>query len=274
MRQTLSLILLFLLCSSLHAASGKFSLFIKGFKTSAVSEPRDVYVYVPAEYTRLKNKSYSVLYMQDGQNLFDPARAFLGQTWKAEITLNQLISQGLMDPIIVVAIDNTKLRTFEYTHDQDASDDQNGGGADGYLNLITRELKPRIDASLRTKKDRHSTGIMGSSLGGLVALYAGLSYSKTFGRIGALSPSIWWNEQSIISVLYRAHAMPVKVYIDSGTAGGEKPDDVSTCTEAFKQRGLIENVNIKTVIQPGAIHSEKYWAQRFPLALQFLFPPN
>lgn len=119
--------------------------------------------------------------MQDGQNLFDPARAFLGQTWKAEIILNQLISQGLMDTIIVVAIDNTKLSTFEYTQDQDESEDQNGGGADGYLNLITRELKPRVDASLRTKK---------------------------------------------------------------------------------------------IVIQSGAIQSEKYWAQRFPLALQFLFPPN
>jgi predicted alpha/beta superfamily hydrolase len=274
MRQTLSLILLFVLSSSLHAASGKFSLFIKGFKTSAVSEPRDVYVYVPAEYTRLKNKTYSVLYMHDGQNLFDPARAFLGQTWKAESALNQLISQGLMEPIIVVAIDNTKLRTFEYTHDQDASEEQHGGGADGYLNLITRELKPRIDASWRTKKDRNSTGIMGSSLGGLVSLYAGLSYNKTFGRIGALSPSIWWNEQSIMSVLYRAQVMPVKVYIDSGTAGGEKPGDVMACTEAFKQRGLVENSSLKIVIQQGALHSEKYWAQRFPLALQFLFPPN
>jgi predicted alpha/beta superfamily hydrolase len=212
--------------------------------------------------------------MHDGQNLFDPSRAFLGQTWNAENTLNQLISQGLMASVIVVAIDNSKLRTYEYTHDQDPTENQRGGGADNYLALITNDLKLRIDASFRTKKDRSSTGIMGSSLGGLVSLYAGLNYGQTFGRIGALSPSIWWNEQSILQRLRQSKILPCKVYIDSGTAGGEKPGDVSYCSEIFQERGLIKDHNLKTVIQYGALHSEKFWAQRFPLALQFLFPPN
>jgi predicted alpha/beta superfamily hydrolase len=267
MRQTIRFIFLFIFCTGLQAASGKFSFFIK-------NADREIYVYVPAEYNRLKNKTYPVLYMHDGQNLFDPERSFLGQTWNAELTLNRLISQGLMVPVIVVAIDNTKYRTYEYTHDQDMEENQRGGGALSYLNFITREIKPRIDATFRTKKERNSTGIMGSSLGGLVSLYAGLSFSKTFGLVGALSPSLWWNEQSILTLLYRGQNTPIRVYLDSGTAGGEKPQDVTNCSEVFKLRGMLEGINLKTVIQPGALHSEKFWAQRFPLALQFLFPPN
>jgi predicted alpha/beta superfamily hydrolase len=274
MTKSLLLICLVFFAGSLSAAPGKFFLYLKSFKTQTLSEPRDVYVYVPGDYSQSGLKTYPVLYMQDGQNLFDPSRAFLGQTWKAEATLNRLISQGLMAPVIVVAIDNTKLRTFEYTPDQDPGEDQLGGGADDYLNLLTTELKPRIDSTFRTRRERNSTAIMGSSLGGLVSLYAGAAFSQTFGLVGALSPSIWWNQESIINTVLRAPFMPAKVYLDSGDSGGEKPEDVQACAGAFKFRGMVNTVNLKIIIQPGATHSEQFWAERLPLALQFLFPPN
>jgi predicted alpha/beta superfamily hydrolase len=255
------------------AGPGRFVLFLKDFKTAKSAPKRDVYVYLPQNYEQNTSQRYPVLYMQDGQNLFDPTRAFLGQTWKAETTLNALIAKKLMAPIFLVAIDNTSRRILEYTHDIDLREGK-GGEAQGYLRMIIKKLKPQIDSALRTKIERSATGIMGSSLGGLVSIYAGTEFSKTFGLVGALSPSIWWNNSSIEDVLIRASDLPLKVYLDSGDSGGERPQDVVQLSNVYLQRGLALDKNLKVIIQKGALHTEKFWAERFPLALQFLYPPH
>jgi predicted alpha/beta superfamily hydrolase len=202
--------------------------------------------------------------MHDGQNLFDPARAFGGQTWKAAETLDLLIENKSICPLILVAIDNSPNRLEEYTPSNKADD---------YIRFIIDTIKPRIDAMLPTLSDRASTAIIGSSLGGLVSLHAALRYSKVFGKVGALSPSIWWNDFAMIKEIdSRAAKIPLKVYLDSGTKGGEAPQDVLSAAEHLQRKGMISNKNLKWMIQEGADHSERYWAQRFPDALKFLFP--
>jgi predicted alpha/beta superfamily hydrolase len=211
--------------------------------------------------------------MHDGQNLFDPSRAFMGQTWKAELSLNQLIAKNLIAPIIVVAIDNTSERNNEYTPDFDPEEGV-GGNAHDYLELLAYHLKPVIDREFRTINQRNSTAIMGSSLGGLVSIVAGFDFPEIFGLVGALSPSIWWNNSALLTDAMRTPYLPLKIYLDSGDSGGERPQDVQMLSEIFKQRGMRSGKTMKTVIQEGAIHSEKFWAQRLPVALQFLFPPS
>lgn len=204
--------------------------------------------------------------MHDGQNLYDPARSTYGETWKVTETLNHLIAQKLIPPIIVVGIDNTSERMAEYTHDREASRPQ-GGKAHSYLEFITYDLKPYIDHVFATRPEASSTGIMGSSLGGLVSLYAGAMFSETFGLIGAMSPSVWWNNKSILSIILHS-PKPERIYLDSGTGSGERPADAELAARVFTQSG---GRNIMIEIQQGATHNEKYWALRLPKALRFLF---
>jgi predicted alpha/beta superfamily hydrolase len=260
-RQTFLIYLLLLLTSSQSLAAGSFKLFRKNISYSSVSLNRDIYVYLPEGYEKSTTR-YPVIYMHDGQNLFDPARGYMGQTWKAEATLNDLIARKLISPVIVVAIDNTSARMEEYIPEKQA---------DAYLDFLVGTVKPMVDHYLKTKTDRTHTAIMGSSLGGLVSLYAGLKHPEIFGRIGALSPSIWWNQRSILGAYQQAVQLPLKVYLDSGTEGGEQPQDVRDLAWILEQRGFQKRT-LYYFIQQGAQHSEYFWSMRLPLALQFLFP--
>lgn len=242
----------FLLLSTQAFAAGKFHLFMKDFNG------REVWAYLPDGYDKSHDR-YPALYAHDGQNLFDPNRAYLGQTWRAEETLNDLISRKLIRPIVVIAIDNTSNRMNDYTPDFDPDENQ-GGGADQYLGLITSELKPKVDQYIRTNG---INGLIGSSLGGLVSLYGTSRYPFT--HIAALSPSIWWNHQSIFQLMIE----PDRLYLDSGTVGGERPQDV-----LFLGRKLKMGNRLKVVIGEGDDHSEKAWAKRLPKALIHLFGPS
>lgn len=242
-------LILFALLSTPCFAAGKFHLFMNDLKG------RQVWAYLPDGYEK-SNMRYPVLYAHDGQNLFDPERAYLGQTWHAEETLNKLISMKLIRPIVVIAIDNTPNRMNDYTPDFDPGE-SHGGGADRYLELITYDLKPKVDQYIRTNG---MNGLMGSSLGGIVSLYA--SGRFPFTHIAALSPSIWWNHQSIIGLM----KVPERLYLDSGTVGGERPQDVLKLSQ-----GLHMGDRLKVVIGEGDNHSEKAWSKRLPEALIHLF---
>ena len=256
----ISFILLFVSVSAW--SQGSFRLFKKAITYPAAPHARDVYVYLPEGYGKT-NIRYPVLYMQDGQNLFDPHRAYLGQTWRAQSTLNELISKKLMAPIIVVAIDNTQARMDEYIPEKKGNE---------YLDFVINDLKPQIDQNFRTKTNPLHTGILGSSLGGLISLYAGLRNFETFGLVGALSPSIWWNERSIIDHYRVGSHLPRKIYLDSGNIDGEKPEDVLSLSRVLQEQGFQHAKNLCVYIQDGAAHREYFWAQRLPVALQFLFP--
>ena len=131
--------------------------------------------------------------------------------------------------------------------------------------MLVGELKPAIDAQLRTRPDASSTALAGSSLGGLVTAYAGTTHADVFGRLAELSPSTWWNSDVIVGDVAASGApRPQVVYVDSGQGSGDDEADTDELATAYQQLGMT----FEHVVQPGASHSETYWAQRFPGALQ------
>lgn len=257
------LFLLACIFSEAFAHEGKFHLFLKNF------HGREVHVYLPPGYEKLTN--LPVLFMNDGQNAFDPSRAYLGRTWRAEETLTELIERNLIRPIVVVAIDNLPSRIMDYTFDHDPSVGS-GGGAHHYLDQLERELLPLVRRHVKITTKTEETGILGSSLGGLVSLYAGSRNLSPFGLVGAMSPSLWWNGKSMIKFLSTSRTLPGRLYLDSGTAGGEKPLDVLELEEKISTK--FTPGSLKVFVKNGHDHSETSWADRLDEALLHLFPSH
>lgn len=164
-----------------------------GFHSNILNNDRDVLIYLPPGYESSKSRHYSVIYLNDGQNLFDGATSFIpGQEWRVDETAQALIIAGKIEPLIIVGINNAgKDRINEYTPTVDTNYKM-GGGADLYGRMLVEELKPFIDSRYRTKPGAKHTGIGGSSLGGLVSLYLALKYPAVFGRAAVISPSVWF----------------------------------------------------------------------------------
>lgn len=247
---------------------------LKAFKGDNLSA-RDVWVYLPPSYDENSTAKYPVLYMHDGTNLFDKSISFGGVEWKVDETLDGAIEgDGSIKEIIVVALFATADRIPDYTPTPDSG--YGGGNGDAYLKMIVEKLKPVIDGKYRTLTDRANTGMMGSSLGGLISTYAGVKYPEVFGLIGAMSPSTWWDDTYIIDAvggidMTKPH--PLRVYMDSGN-----PDDGYADTKnlaaKWKSLGYQDGKDFEYVVQNGAQHNEGYWQQRLPGALQFLFGPR
>lgn len=264
--KTFFLFLALFLCHRAFALEGEFVTLFEGTIARSSWTPRNVYIYLPKGYSQRGTRRYPVLYMHDAQNLWDPARSTYGETWKVTEALNDLIDKKLIPPLIVVAVDNTNERTTEYTHERD-EERATGGKAADYVDYLTFDLKRYIDHVYATKPTRDYTGIMGSSLGGLVSVFAATRYPEVWGLVGALSPAIWWTKYSILDHV-RAAPLPERFYTDSGTAGGERPEDAKLLEKTYRDRGLKET---KLVIDEGAEHNERFWAQRLPGALRFLY---
>ena len=230
----------------------------------------DVVVYLPPSYDENGAERYPVVYMHDGQNLFDDSKAFGGTSWDVAGALDRGAADASIHDAIVVAIANTAARITEYTPVADPS--YGGGGADAYLHLITDTLKPRVDRDYRTLADRDHTAIMGSSLGGLVSVYAGVTRPQVFGLVGALSPSTWWDGTWILSRVAAESTNPTRVYVDSGDSGDSQDDkaDTANLAQTYRSRGAT----LDYLVQAGGQHNEFYWRQRVPGALAFLLGPR
>jgi predicted alpha/beta superfamily hydrolase len=218
-----------------------------------------------------------VLYLQDGQNLFDPQTAFGGQDWRADVTADDLILRGAVEPLIVVGIYNTGVRRIsEYTPTKDPRR-RKGGKGDRYARMMAHELKPFIDREYRTLRPAAHTGVGGSSLGGLISLETGLLYPRVFGRLAILSPSVWWDNRSILEMV-RAYKFEgrARIWLDSGTDEGDAPlqavADLELLRDALLEKGWREGVDLHYCEVPGAGHNERAWAARFGDVLQYLFP--
>src|SRR5260370_8225985 len=154
---------------------------------------RDLIVYTPPGYAHQSLRHFPVLYLHDGQNLFDGATSFIpGQDWHVGQTADLCIQAGAVAPLIIVGLYNTRARSREYTHTEVPK--LGGGRADRYAKFLIEEVKPFVDREYRTLSGWQHTGIGGSSLGGLVSLYLGLQHSRIFGKIAPLSPSVWGNQ--------------------------------------------------------------------------------
>jgi predicted alpha/beta superfamily hydrolase len=178
-------------------------------------------------------------------------------------------ADGTIGEALVVGVDNSAARIWEYTPSDGG---YGGGGADVYLGFLADELKPVIDHDYRTRPEREHTAILGSSLGGLVSVWGGITRDDTFGLVGAVSPSTWWDERFILGKVRDAATIPVRVYVDSGDAGASQDDRTNTAELAATYRA--RGARLEYRVQPGASHNEYWWRQRLPGALAFLVGPG
>ncbi|HEX3646389.1 MAG TPA: alpha/beta hydrolase-fold protein [Vicinamibacterales bacterium] len=231
---------------------------------------RDVDVYLPASYA--SGVRYPVVYLQDGQNLSDPATAFAG-TWELDAAIDRLAWSGL--EAIFVGIHNAgRDRLSEYSPFPDAR--HGGGEADAYLAFVVHTLKPRIDRMFHSRRDRDNTVIFGSSMGGLVSLYAYFRYPSVFGRAGVMSPSIWFGRGAILQFIEEARVPGGRIYLDVGTGEGAGTlRDVRRLgrllvRQGFRRRRSSSSSALRYVEDPGARHTEGAWAWRLQGALEVL----
>lgn len=249
-------------------AADNVQIFDTDFFMPQLNRTRRIWVYLPPDYQD-SQKEYPVLYMHDGQNCFDAATSFAGE-WEVDESLNQLFEEGDYG-CIVVAVDNGgQYRTEELTPYPNPT--HGGGDGDLYLQFIINDLKPVIDATFRTRPEREYTGIMGSSLGGLISHYAMIEYQETFSKAGIFSPSYWFTKQEIFNhVSITPKDFPLKAYSIIGQLeGGTHVGNVNEMHTHFLNHDF-ETQELNKNIHSDGEHSEWYWRREFPAAYEWLF---
>ncbi|MBX0326111.1 hypothetical protein K2Z83_00185 [Oscillochloris sp. ZM17-4] len=238
-----------------------------GLASPQLGNRRDIAVYLPPSYARQPDRRYPVVYMQDGQNLFDEATSFAGE-WRADETMEELAGEGL--EAIIVGVPNAGAdRMAEYSPFRD----QRHGGGQGhvYLRFLIDTLKPLIDRDLRTLPGRAHTGILGSSMGGLISIYGFFAYPEQFGFVGAMSPSLWFARGKVLTAIRRCPPILGQIYLDMGDA--EPARSVGLCGDLHAlllAKGYMPERDLRYVLEEGAGHDEAAWARRLPDALRFL----
>lgn len=249
--------------------------------------PRAVQVWLPPAYAADLAKRYPVLYLNDGQNVFDAEAA--GAEWQVDETAQRLAEQGVIEPPIVVAIDSGRTRVDDYTptamtmgaeRTGTGRSERVGGGAPAYARFLVEELKPLIDRRYRTRADAASTAVGGSSLGGLVSLWLALHQGTTFGNALVVSPSVWWDDAFALRdvTTLPAPSLPIpraRLWLDIGALeGAEALPAVRQLQQALTSRGWNSSTLAYTEAPHGS-HDEASWAARVEAMLKFLYarPP-
>lgn len=234
---------------------------MRGAYSPQLDVHRDVIVYLPPSYHDTA-KRYPVIYMQDGQNLFDAGTAFGGQEWHVDETLEMLAATEGIEAIVVAPYHGEKMRVQEYTPFPNV---WNGQGQ-LYLDWLRDTLKPMVDRDFRVLPDRKHTGILGSSMGGLISMYAFFHYAETFGFAGVMSPAFWVGHWAIYDSVQHAPFVEGKIYLDNGT----RETSARRMNALLCKKGYTTGVNLKYVVEQDAEHTESAWARRMPDALRFL----
>jgi len=248
--------------------------------------PRPVDVWLPDAVKLNMQERYPVIYMHDGQNLFDPETSFLGIDWGIPDTVHRLIRENCIPPAIVVGIWSSTARGREYgpakaiNHYASSAErkkylrDFGKPVSDDYLRAIVKELKPFVDKTFPTRRDAAGTTIMGSSFGGLISLYAICEYPEIFGGAGCLSTH--WPAANGVTIPYLADHLPNpethRIYFDYGTEALDaqyEPYQVRA-DEVMRRGGFQMEINWVTKKFPGEEHSERAWRKRAHIPLQFL----
>jgi predicted alpha/beta superfamily hydrolase len=229
---------------------------------------RDLLVSLPGGHASGERR-YPVIYMHDGQNLFDPAQSFSG-SWNVDVAMAEVSLDGL--GAIVVGVPNMgNERLDEYAPFEHPK--LGGGKGDQYLEYLINTVKPLVDQKYFTAADREHTGIAGSSMGGLISLYAFFRYPETFGFAGVLSPSLWLTERKMFDFIERAPFSPGKLYLDVGDLEGERHvDKALRLRDMLIEKGYRLGEDLMWVEEELGAHHESAWARRFRDALPFLLP--
>jgi predicted alpha/beta superfamily hydrolase len=246
------------------------------FASRLLRNQRDLIVYLPPGYDDQRERHFPVLYLHDGQNLFDGATSYIpGMDWHVGQTADYGIQQGLIEPLIIVGIYNAgKQRLREYTPTRMPR--LGGGSASRYAKFLNEELIPFLRYHYRILGGMENTGIGGSSLGGLLSLFLGLRMPHIFGKIAALSPSVWWNQRVILRFADAAPAQPrPRIWLDIGTReGGRIVDDVERFRDVLLRKGWQWDRDLHYERVEGGEHNEAAWAARVGPFLQYLFPAD
>ena len=239
---------------------------VEHVRSPQLDNERALRVWLPPGYAANPGKRYPVLYMHDGQNLFDPKTAYSSE-WHIDEVAQRLIRAGGMREIIVVGIDNTPDRVAEYTPCCDSR--WGGGKVDAYGAFVIDTVKPLVDARYRTLPGREHTAIMGSSLGGIASVAIAARYPHVFGAAGSLSGSFWWNSGTLIA--NPPPHLPVKLYIDAGTAN-DGIDATRAYHAAMLAQGYRDGRDLLYYEDAGGSHNERAWASRVYRPLTWFFP--
>lgn len=229
---------------------------------------RRIWICLPHNYAK-SGKKYPVIYMHDGQNVFDAKTSFAGE-WGVDECLDTLETKTGKG-FIVVAVDNGQdKRIAELT----AWKNEKYGGGEGalYIDFMAKTLKPYIDQHYRTLSDKVNTAMIGSSLGGLISVYAAVRYPEVYGKVGNFSPAYWINMDSLKSYIgNRKQKLSFRLYSFAGRKESETiATDISTIDECLKKVGVPAS-QIKTTIYEDGEHKEWFWRREFPKAVKWLF---
>ncbi len=235
-----------------------------GMSGDGLEYPRDILVWLPPSY-RSGRKRYPVLYMHDGQNLFDPATSFCGQDWKLDETAMRLMTDGAIEEFIIVGVANTPDRMEEYNLFRPKGE--------AYARFLTGVVKPFVDAAYRTKPGREHTAVGGSSMGGLFSFQLGWLRSDVFSMAACLSPAFWFSRGRMFKLAAEGElpSAPVRFYLDAGDLEPPIWRGFHRMTRILERRGFRKGKDLLSYPDVGAVHSEAAWAARLDRPLTFLF---
>ncbi|MEZ4518887.1 MAG: alpha/beta hydrolase-fold protein [Chloroflexota bacterium] len=264
-----------------HRVSGTI-LVAQDIYSRRLENSRDILLYLPPSYETGRGR-YPVIYMHDGQNLFDPATSFAGE-WGVDETMEYLAYTEGIEAIIVGVPNMGRHRLDEYSPFVEPR--LGGGDGDSYLAFLAHTLKPLIDRDFRTLPGREATGLMGSSMGGLISLYGYFALPDVFGLAGVMSPSLWFGHEAIYDYVEAADYVPGRIYLDAGTRElGEDlhnglPHRATSSRKYYAgvrrmkriliRKGFRPTIDLLHVEEKWAGHGESSWARRLPDAIRFL----
>jgi len=238
------------------------------FEIPQLNRKRTIRLYLPPNYST--GGLFPVIYMHDGQNLFDNATSFAGE-WKVDEILDSLYTYRGFSAIVVAIYNDEKERINEYSP---WKNDSLGIGGDGdkYVKFIVNTLKPFIDRHYRTLSGRENTAIMGSSMGGLISLYAALEYPDVFGKAAIFSPSLWFSpKMNIYLQKYKRKKVQQLYFLVGEKEGVGMVEDLNRTLELLKNAGFDDEYYVKTKIAPDGRHAEWFWSREFGEAIRYLY---
>jgi predicted alpha/beta superfamily hydrolase len=239
---------------------------LENVESPELGNARSVYVYLPGSYAH-GTRRFPVIYMQDGQNLFDPALSFAG-SWRVDEAVESQRRRSSQAIIVGVANAGAE-RLHEYSPFDDP--EHGGGRGDQYIEFVSQTLKPMIDERFRTLTAPANTGIAGSSMGGLISLYGFFTRPDVFGFCAALSPSLWFALGGIFSFVEHAPMPGGRIYLDVGTGEGARTlYDVHRLRDMLVEKGYVAGRTLRYIEDDGGKHHEAAWGRRFRMALPWL----
>lgn len=266
--------------AAIRASGAAGDLRLHEFRSRVFRNTRFLRVWLPPGYDDAENadRHYPVLYLNDGQNLFEAATSFTGIEWQGDETAERLIREGTVPPLIVVGIDNTgKDRIREYMPYRSMHPITLRVQGRHYPDFLMKEVMPFVERNYRVATGAENTGLGGSSLGGLIALYTVMARPGAIGRLLLESPSLWASGRQLIRDSRSVRIWPERIFLAAGTAEAGSAERSRTVVDdvrelaAIMRRAVLSEKRLRLVIREGAGHNEAAWAERFPQALEFLF---